>query len=91
MRINGSGNPPIETNRQRSPKGTPAEGHDHSSPAAVVSIGQAAKAASTSAVDSSVRSRLEQVRAALERGEYSVDLDRLASRIIDDEVARGAV
>ncbi len=32
--------------------------------------------------------RLEKIRALLDAGEYAVDLDQLASRIVDDEVMR---
>lgn len=32
--------------------------------------------------------RLDKIRALLEAGEYAVDLDKLASRIVDDDVER---
>lgn len=88
MRINGSGNRPIDGGRTRAPKGTPGHDREPNTPAAVVSLGEAASIAKTSRVDAAVRARLEAVRAALDRGEYSVDLDRLAGKIMDDELVR---
>jgi anti-sigma28 factor (negative regulator of flagellin synthesis) len=32
--------------------------------------------------------RLDKIRAAIDAGEYPIDLDKLASRIVDDEVMR---
>jgi flagellar biosynthesis anti-sigma factor FlgM len=38
-----------------------------------------------SAVDPVIASRIEKVRSLLAKGTYPIDLDRLASRIVDDE------
>jgi anti-sigma28 factor (negative regulator of flagellin synthesis) len=35
-----------------------------------------------------IGARLDKIRAAIDAGEYPIDLDKLASRIVDDEVIR---
>ncbi len=35
-----------------------------------------------------IASRIQRIRALLDRGEYLVDLDTLAARIVDDEILR---
>jgi anti-sigma28 factor (negative regulator of flagellin synthesis) len=51
-------------------------------PATVVSL----SSAGTSSVD--VSARLEKIRAAIDAGAYPIDLDKLAARIVDDEIMR---
>ncbi len=45
--------------------------------------------ASVAAKPVDVTGRLEKIRALLDKGEYPVDLDKLASRIVDDDASRG--
>ena len=40
--------------------------------------------------DPKVLARIAQIRQQLQNGSYPIDLDVLATRIADDEVARGA-
>jgi flagellar biosynthesis anti-sigma factor FlgM len=60
-------------------------------PAAAVVVSNDAKAAdaSKSRLDGAVLERLQAVKAAIAGGTYAVDFDRLASRLVDDELARG--
>ena len=69
-----------------------------SSPAAVVTLSSAATGASAAKTtgeikdmpDPKVLARIAQIRQQLQNGSYPIDLDVLATRIADDEVARGA-
>ena len=56
--------------------------------AAVVTLSSAGAAVAAGNADPAMASRLEQLRLQIERGEYTIDLDKLASRIADDELAR---
>lgn len=60
----------------------PAKGGD------VVQLSAAASAASERTEQPTNTQRLDKIRALLNAGEYAVDLDQLASRIVDDDVAR---
>lgn len=53
--------------------------------ASVVSLGAAARAAGA---DPTVTSRIARIRELLAGGDYQVDLDKLAERILDDDIAR---
>jgi anti-sigma28 factor (negative regulator of flagellin synthesis) len=55
----------------------------------IVKLSSAATAASDASESTGMTGRLERIRALLDKGEYPVDLDQLASRIVDDEVVRG--
>lgn len=59
---------------------TPVKGGD------VVQLSAAAKATAGEAPTNT--ERLNKIRALLDAGEYAVDLDKLASRIVDDDFAR---
>ena len=59
----------------------PAKGGD------VVQLSAAASAATHAAQPTNTQ-RLEKIRALLDAGEYAVDLDQLATRIVDDDLAR---
>ncbi len=60
-----------------------------SSGASVVKLSAAGMTASAEAAASpTTTSRLQTIRAMLDKGDYPVDLDMLASRIVDDEVLR---
>ncbi len=56
--------------------------------AAVVTLSSAGAAVAAGGADPAIASRLEQLRLQIERGEYTIDLDKLASLIADDELAR---
>ena len=56
--------------------------------ASVVSLSSAAVAVPSHAASQSITARLEKIRALLDAGEYPMDLDALASRIVDDEIVR---
>ena len=58
----------------------------------VVSLSQAAQASATddSEIDPANRSRIQQIRDAIKHDKYPIDLDRLASKIIEDDKLRGA-
>jgi len=57
----------------------PAAREPHESPPTAVRSGDASAAA---------RTRLQTIRAMLDSGTYPVDLDVLASRMVDDDVLR---
>jgi anti-sigma28 factor (negative regulator of flagellin synthesis) len=61
------------------------------SQAAVVTLSSAGAAVAAGAPDELMSARLEQIRMLIERGEYPIDLDKLAARIADDEVLRAQV
>jgi len=65
-------------------------GETASSDASVVKLSTAGVAASSESRPSlaTTTTRLQTIRAMLEKGDYPVDLDLLASRIVDDEVLR---
>jgi len=56
----------------------------------VVKLSIAGAAASAGAAPSgpTTTARLQTIRAMLDKGDYPVDLDQLASRIVDDELVR---
>jgi anti-sigma28 factor (negative regulator of flagellin synthesis) len=57
--------------------------------ASVVKLSAAGMTASAEAAASpTTTSRLQTIRAMLDKGDYPVDLDLLAHRIVDDEVLR---
>jgi flagellar biosynthesis anti-sigma factor FlgM len=55
-----------------------------------LSTAGAAVSADPDAVSAAQTARIEKLRSAVETGTYKVDLETLASRIVDDEVMRGA-
>ncbi|MEO8552279.1 MAG: flagellar biosynthesis anti-sigma factor FlgM [Kofleriaceae bacterium] len=61
-------------------------------PSSIVTL-SAAGASASSAPDGEVSAanaaRITQIREAIRKGQYPIDLDKLASRIVDDEVVRG--
>jgi len=59
------------------------------SSASVVKLSAAGASASAEAAASpTTTTRLATIRAMLDKGDYPVDLDRLASRIVDDDLLR---
>ncbi len=67
-------------------KAKPSDGASGSSTVVTLSA-NATASASAQPVD--VTSKLDRIRALLDKGEYPVDLDKLASRIVEDEGTRG--
>lgn len=63
------------------------EGKDSS--ASVVSLSSAAGAAAAEKPSQGITARLSAIRSSIERGDYPIDLDKLASRIVDDDLVRG--
>jgi flagellar biosynthesis anti-sigma factor FlgM len=57
----------------------------------VVSLSEAAKASSAddTEIDPMNRTRIQQIRDAIKHDKYPIDLDRLASKIIEDDKLRG--
>jgi anti-sigma28 factor (negative regulator of flagellin synthesis) len=57
----------------------------------VVSLSQAAQASShdDAEVDPMNRTRLDEIRNAIKHDKYPIDLDKLASKIIEDDKLRG--
>jgi len=66
----------------------PATDRPASSPSTVVSLGEAAGAARTSAPEGGITTRIASIRSALHAGTYVVDLDKLSERILDDDLDR---
>jgi flagellar biosynthesis anti-sigma factor FlgM len=83
--------PPVTRDAQSA--STPAaKSSDAGSSASVVKLSAAAagvaSTADTTGAAPTTTSRLQTIRAMLDKGNYPVDLDLLASRIVDDEVLR---
>jgi anti-sigma28 factor (negative regulator of flagellin synthesis) len=79
MRIDPT-SPTVIASREEKAPAKPAAKHDGD----VVQLSVAASAP----VEHDMSQRISQIRALLQRGAYPVDLDALASRIVDDELAR---
>ncbi|MCX5742142.1 MAG: hypothetical protein NT062_06570 [Proteobacteria bacterium] len=93
MRIDSTSSPtPISATESRDAK--PATTKRAGSEASVVKLSSAGISAAASASDGEenpmITAKLSHIRALLDKGEYPVDLDRLASRIVDDEITRGS-
>jgi hypothetical protein len=75
---------PREAQPSAAKPGEPSRG------ASVVKLSTAGAAASAESTPTAATTttRLQTIRAMLDRGDYPVDLDLLASRIVDDEVLR---
>ena len=80
--------PPVAREpREAQPSAARTEAPSHD--ASVVKLSAAATASSDAApASATTTSRLQTIRAMLDKGDYPVDLDMLASRIVDDEVLR---
>jgi anti-sigma28 factor (negative regulator of flagellin synthesis) len=65
----------------------PAKSTPKPEPSAVVTLSSAATVAS--ATGPTIAERLDKLRALVAKGEYPLDLDKLASRIVDDDLVRG--
>jgi anti-sigma28 factor (negative regulator of flagellin synthesis) len=79
------------TREAREAQPAAAKADDAAASSAVVKLSAAGAAASAepgAAASATTTSRLQAIRAMLDRGDYPVDLDVLATRIVDDEVLR---
>jgi anti-sigma28 factor (negative regulator of flagellin synthesis) len=76
----------IETSKPEQP----AKSRTKTGRASVVSLSSAAAAIppDDGAPPAEVTARIEHIRAMLDKGDYPIDLDKLASRIVDDEILR---
>jgi anti-sigma28 factor (negative regulator of flagellin synthesis) len=81
---------PIAREPREAQPSTVKTGEAASSDASVVKLSTAGIAASSESAPSTATTttRLHTIRAMLDKGDYPVDLDLLASRIVDDEVLR---
>ncbi len=77
---------PIARDSKESARSTAKEG----STAAVVNLSSAAGTASAQPATSGVTARLAVIKVQIESGNYPIDLDKLASRIVDDDSVRGS-
>jgi anti-sigma28 factor (negative regulator of flagellin synthesis) len=88
MRIDPKLVTPVSTQPRREPR--PTGSTTKPTPGAVVELSPAGAAASAgSRSPAQVTARIDQIRTLLQKGDYAVDLDQLASRIVDDELLRG--
>ena len=83
MRLDPTALTAITDHRTREPSAAKRPADDEAS---VVSIGVAATKAT--GADPSISTRIGRIRELLASGEYHVDLDKLAERILDDDIAR---
>jgi anti-sigma28 factor (negative regulator of flagellin synthesis) len=67
-----------------------ANGPRASGPSSVVALSSAGAAVVADTEDGPPSPRVEKLKMMVEAGAYKVDLDTLASRIVDDEVVRGS-
>lgn len=67
---------------------TPAKSPAAPEASSVVALSPAASSVAPEATSPTMAARIERIRTLLERGDYPVDLDMLASRIVDDDVVR---
>ncbi len=86
MRIDPKGSVPRTSLEPRAPAGSIAP--PPSGPAASIVKLSAAGASITDAARPASTQRLAQIRQQLDKGEYPVDLDALAARIVEDDVLR---
>jgi flagellar biosynthesis anti-sigma factor FlgM len=83
----------VADSRETKPTTPPATAPSSKQPVdTVVSLSQAAKATSSDddEVDPMNRTRLDEIRTAIKHDKYPIDLDKLASKIIEDDKLRGA-
>lgn len=83
--------PPIARDLRESPSaGSTRTSEADEDSASVVKLSSAGAAASADSVAAAptTTTRLEVIRAMLDKGDYPVDLDLLASRIVDDDLLR---
>ena len=87
MRIDSKPPVPRVSLEPRAASGTGAPSTPPPSSASVVKLSAAGVTAS--APGPTTTQRLERIRELLDKGEYPVDLDALAEKIVDDDAVRG--
>ncbi len=66
-----------------------AEGSDQPRDAVILHLGDAAaRVRGHSPLSATISARLEHVAAQIREGTYTIDLDKLADRLVDEELAR---
>lgn len=85
MRIDPTALTAIHEPRTREASTGPRQADDTAS---VVSLGAAASASQDTKLDPAISARIGRIRELLSSGDYHVDLDQLAERILDDDTAR---
>ncbi len=85
MRIDPTALTAIHEPRTREASSGPRPAGDQAS---VVSLGAAANASQAGGLDPAITARIGRIRELLASGEYQVNLDQLAERILDDDAAR---
>lgn len=81
--------PPIARDAREPQPSAAKPGDAASTSASVVKLSTAGAAVSAEGpATATTTTRLQTIRAALDKGDYPVDLDVLASRIVDDELIR---
>lgn len=88
MRIHGQPNIPPELQAEVKKAGK-VENVDK--PAAVVSSGVAETSASSARAEAALQERIAALKSQIESGTYKIDFDRLANRLIDEELQRSGV
>ena len=81
----------LETQKSQTAKSStePPQNRSKEHAASVVSLSPAAKEIELpQTASAAIEARLEKIRVALNGGQYPIDLDQLASRIVDDEALR---
>jgi hypothetical protein len=79
---------PITRENRESPAAAPRTSDAPASTVVKLSAAGAAVAAESGPVAATTTTRLQAIRAMLDKGDYPVDLDVLATRIVDDEFLR---
>lgn len=80
---------PVTRDAREAPSTAGKSGDAGAGSASVVKLSAAGMTASGSgAAAATTTGRLQTIRAMLDKGDYPVDLDLLASRIVDDDVLR---
>lgn len=67
----------------------PTETRSGGEAASIVALSRPGPAAASDETSPVMSARLDKIRAMLDTGTYPIDLDQLASRIVDDEWLRG--
>jgi flagellar biosynthesis anti-sigma factor FlgM len=86
MRIDSKVVVPISTGEARQ---APTQTKPPATSSTVVDISPAAAQAASETGDPKVTQRIAQIKELLQAGAYPVDLEKLAHRIVDDDLLRG--
>lgn len=78
---------PVNNDESRRPTTRESAPLDRSE-AAVVELSSAASAVAAEPPANELNARLDRIKALVDAGNYPVDLDKLAERIVDDDILR---